>query len=180
MKKFAKLAVFSTLGIAVTGAIGILAKKEHGAIGVGDRVPDFSLLDQNGQAFDITTVRGSQKMVIYFYPKDETPGCTKEACTFRDHFAEFEDVGALVIGISADSPESHAAFALKHNLDYVLLSDIDNKVRQLFDVPTDMFGLIPGRVTYVVDAEGFVRHVFNSQMNVTRHVEEALEILRSL
>jgi peroxiredoxin Q/BCP len=118
--------------------------------------------------------------VIYFYPKDDTPGCTKEACSFRDNYQEFTDAGVTVIGISADDVESHKKFADKYNLPYTLLSDTDNKVRKLFGVKGDLFGLIPGRVTFVVDKNGVIRHVFNSQMNAEKHITESLAAIEEL
>lgn len=146
----------------------------------GSRLPSFVLKDQNGEDFDIQSVIGNQNMVVYFYPKDDTPGCTKEACSFRDEFEEFKDANAIVIGISADSPESHNKFAKKYNLPFILLSDPGNKVRKQFGVPGNLFGLIPGRVTYVADKNGIVQHVFNSQSNAEQHVQEAKRILESL
>ena len=119
-------------------------------------------------------------MVIYFYPKDDTPGCTKEACSFRDFYEDFNEAGAMVIGISDDSPNTHADFAKKNNLPFTLLSDHGNKVRELLGVPKSLLGLIPGRVTYVIDKKGIVRHVFNSQFNVEKHVHEAIEVLKQI
>ncbi len=115
--------------------------------------------------------------MIFFYPKDDSPGCTKQACSFRDHYEAFLEADAEVIGLSGQSVESHKKFAEKHNLTYTLLSDTDNKVRKQFSVPTNMLGLIPGRVTYVVNTFGEVILTFNSQTKVTRHVEEALKVL---
>lgn len=147
---------------------------------VGTKIPSFELKDQNGNLFKIDSVVGKKNLVIYFYPKDDTPGCTAEACAFRDQFEVFEDVDALVIGISGQSVESHHDFALKHNLNYTLLSDEGNKVRKLFGVPANMFGLIAGRVTYVVDKNGKVVFTFNSQMKAEKHVEEAVRILKEI
>jgi peroxiredoxin Q/BCP len=147
---------------------------------VGDKVPAFELQDQDGNTFSSTTVVGSKICVIYFYPKDDTPGCTKEACSFRDNYQEFTDAGVTVIGISADDVESHKKFADKYNLPYTLLSDTDNKVRKLFGVKGDLFGLIPGRVTFVVDKNGVIRHVFNSQMNAEKHITESLAAIEEL
>lgn len=149
-------------------------------IGVGSTVPSFSLKDQNGENFELDSVRGKKNLVIYFYPKDDSPGCTKEACSFRDQFDVFKQHDALIIGISAQSVESHLEFSKKHRLNYTLLSDDDNGVRKLFGVPTDLFGLLPGRVTYVVDKAGKVVFMFNSQMNAEKHIEEALRILKEL
>jgi peroxiredoxin Q/BCP len=122
---------------------------------------------------------GHKPVVLFFYPKDETPGCTKQARAFRDGYEEFGKLDAEVIGISSDSVESHKGFAEEHSLPFLLLSDEGGAVRKLYGVPST-FGLFPGRVTYVVDAEGIVRHVFSSQLGVEKHVEEAREALRSI
>jgi peroxiredoxin Q/BCP len=147
-------------------------------IEVGSKIPEFTLKDQDGKSVNINDLIGTKNLVIYFYPKDDTPGCTKEACSFRDQFAEFSELGAEVIGISSDSVKKHKSFAEKHRLPYTLLSDVDKKVRKAFGVPTDFLGLLPGRVTYIVDKKGIVRHVFNSQFNAEKHVSEALEVLK--
>lgn len=149
-------------------------------IKTGSRIPSFVLPNQNGENVNIDDLIGKSNLVIYFYPKDDTPGCTAEACSFRDQFADFEDIGAKVIGISSDSVKQHKEFAEKHNLPFTLLSDVNKKVRKAFGVPSDMLGLLPGRVTYVVDRQGVVRHVFNSQFNATRHVEESKKILSQI
>ncbi|MFM7904526.1 MAG: peroxiredoxin, partial [Microcystis sp.] len=99
------------------------------AIKVGDRVPNFSLPSQTGTTVNISDLIGKKSLVIYFYPKDDTPGCTAESCAFRDSYEVFTDAGAEVIGISADSPQSHQQFAQKYNLPFTLLSDSDNRVR---------------------------------------------------
>lgn len=147
---------------------------------VGSSVPKFELKDQNGKLFNLETVLGKKNLVIYFYPKDDSPGCTKEACSFRDQFEVFADADALIIGISAQSVESHLEFAKKHRLNFTLLSDPGNKVRKLFGVPANFFGLIPGRVTYVINKEGKVVYLFNSQTQAEKHVDEALRILQEL
>lgn len=146
----------------------------------GSKVPTFELKNQYGELFSVDSVIGKKNLVIYFYPKDDTPGCTKEACSFRDQFAVFADADAMIIGISAQSVESHLAFAKKHRLNYLLLSDTDNKVRKLFGVPSNLFGMIPGRVTYIVDKKGEVVYIFNSQMDAEKHVDEALRILKAM
>lgn len=143
---------------------------------VGDKVPSFSLLDQHGKNVSIENFFG-KPFVLYFYPKDDTPGCTAEACSFRDAYDEFRHLDAEIIGVSADSPASHLAFAKKYDLPFTLLSDEENEVRKLLGVPGSMFGLLPGRVTYIVDAEGVVQHVFDSQLQAQKHVKEALEHL---
>lgn len=148
-------------------------------IKVGDKAPHFSLKDQNGNLFNLSQKLDAGCLVIYFYPKDDTPGCTAQSCAFRDSYEDFKDAGAEVIGISSDSQTSHEKFAQRHNLPFTLLADSDGKVRQLFGVPKT-FGLFPGRVTYVIDQQGIVRFVFNSPFAATKHVPEALQIIRSL
>ncbi len=149
-------------------------------ISVGSTIPGFSLNDQNGKRFEISDVLGRKNLVIYFYPKDDSPGCTKEACSFRDQFEVFRDADAVIIGISSQSVKSHKEFADKYKLNYTLLSDEGEKIRQLFGVPTNLLGLIPGRVTYVVNKEGKVVYMFNSQIKAEMHVSEALKILKEL
>ena len=149
-------------------------------IEVGSEIPQFTLQNQFGDTFNIDNYIGKKNLVIYFYPKDDTPGCTKEACSFRDQFAVFEDSDAMIIGISSQSVESHLKFAEKHRLNYTLLADVNKEVRKLFGVPADLFGLIPGRVTYIVNKEGKVVYVFNSQTNAEKHVDEALVVIKDL
>ena len=149
-------------------------------ISVGSTVPSFSLKDQFGKVFDINSVKGKKNLVIYFYPKDDSPGCTKEACSFRDQFDVFNEADALIIGISAQSVKSHLDFATKYRLNYTLLSDEGNKVRKLFNVPTNLLGLLPGRVTYIVNKAGKVVFIFNSQIQAEKHIEEAIRILKEL
>jgi len=149
-----------------------------GGIAVGDRAPDFALPDRNGKTIRLADFRG-KPVVLYFYPKDDTPGCTKESCTFRDQYQDFQDAGAEVIGISSDSSESHEKFATKYRLPFVLLSDRGGAVRKAYGVPSTL-GVLPGRVTYVIDREGTVRHVFNSQFQAAQHVDEALKALHAL
>jgi len=146
----------------------------------GDMIPSFSLLDQNGVTIDIDSFKGKKKLVIFFYPKDDSPGCTREACYFRDLFEVFREADAEIIGISSQSVESHKRFAEKHRLSYTLLSDKGNKIRRLFGVPTNMFGLLPGRVTYIADIQGRIVHIFSSQVQAEKHVDEALKILKEL
>jgi peroxiredoxin Q/BCP len=146
------------------------------SIRIGDQIPDFSLLDQDGNMFNILDYKGKRKLVIFFYPQDGSLNCTKEACYFRDLSDVFSQTDAEIIGISAQSVESHRNFAQKNNLPYTLLSDSHNEVRKLFGVPYRAFGLIPGRVTYVADKTGKVVFVFDSQTETQRHADEALKI----
>lgn len=149
-------------------------------IEVGDVVPIFTLKDQDGKLFNLANVLGKKNLVLFFYPKDDSPGCTKQACYFQDMFKVFEQNDAIVIGISSQTVESHKKFVDKNNLRYPLLSDEGNKIRNLFGVPTNLWGLIPGRVTYVVDKTGTVLYTFNSQRDVTKHVDESIRILKNL
>ncbi len=146
---------------------------------VGDKAPDFTLPSQVGDNVTLSEFFGKKNVVLYFYPKDESPGCTKEACTFRDSYEELTNLGAEVLGVSGQSVESHKSFATHYGLPFILLSDQDHKVRELYDVPSTM-GLIPGRVTFIIDKKGVVRHVFNSQTQAQRHVEEAKNTLKQL
>jgi thioredoxin-dependent peroxiredoxin len=146
----------------------------------GSRVPGFVLPDQNGKLFDIGSVLGKKNLVIYFYPKDDSPGCTKEACSFRDQYEVFRQADAEIIGISSDDVDSHKKFADKYHLTYTLLSDKEGKIRDLFGVPSGLFGLLPGRVTYVVNKQGIVVHTFDSQLNTEQHIEESLSALKTL
>jgi len=145
---------------------------------VGDTAPDFTLPSQSGASVSLSDFRG-KSVVLYFYPKDDTPGCTKESCAFRDQYEVFQNAGAEVIGVSADSPESHQRFAAKYQLPFTLLSDTGNQVRKLYGVPATL-GLLPGRVTYAIDQQGVVQHIFNSQFNFQGHVDEALKTLQQI
>jgi thioredoxin-dependent peroxiredoxin len=142
--------------------------------------PDFTLPSHSGEEVSLRDFVGKKRaVVLFFYPKDDAPGCTKEACSFRDGYEQFGNLGVEVIGVSSDSVRSHQRFVEKHDLPFVLLSDEGGEVRRLYGVP-NTFGLFPGRVTYVIDQEGVVRHVFSSQLQAARHVEEALEALGSI
>jgi peroxiredoxin Q/BCP len=145
-------------------------------ISEGEPAPDFELPDAEGKRVRLADYRGKKAVVLYFYPKDDTPGCTAEACSFRDSYEDFQDAGAEVIGVSSDSASSHAKFAKRHKLPFTLLSDAKGLVRKKYGVPTTL-GLMPGRVTFVIDKKGIVRRVFNSQLQATRHVSEALAAL---
>jgi peroxiredoxin Q/BCP len=146
------------------------------ALKVGDTLPNFTAKDTNGTVFDSQNYIGKQSLVIYFYPKDNTPGCTVEACSFRDNYQDFKDLGAEVIGISADSVTSHLKFKSKFNLPFILLSDADKKLRKLFGVENSLI-FLPGRETFVADKNGVVLMIFNS-MSSKIHIEKALQILK--
>lgn len=148
-------------------------------IEVGDVAPDFTLPSQSGMQVSLSDFVGKKAVVLYFYPKDETIGCTMEACAFRDDHERFENLQAEVIGISSDSVKAHERFVQGHGLPFTLLSDERGEVRKQYGVPRTL-GFFPGRVTYVLDKEGVVRHVFSSQLGVTRHVKEALKALDAI
>ena len=149
------------------------------ALKVGDKITNFTAKDTHGNDFDSQNFVGQKALVIYFYPKDNTPGCTAQACSFRDQYEDFKDLGAEVIGISSDSENSHEKFASKYKLPFILLSDQDKKIRNMFGVPSGMFGLLPGRVTYVADKTGKIVMIFDSMM-ATKHIPKALEAIKKL
>jgi peroxiredoxin Q/BCP len=146
---------------------------------VGDKAPDFTLPSQMGDNVTFSEFFGKKNIVLYFYPKDESRGCTKEACSFRDSYDVLTNLGAEVIGVSSQSVESHKSFASHYGLPFILLSDAGNKVRQLYGVPSTL-GIIQGRVTYIIDKKGIVRHMFSSQIHAELHVEEAVKILKEI
>ena len=146
---------------------------------VGDTIPNFKAKDANGNDFDSQNIVGKKPLVIYFYPKDNTPGCTAEACSFRDQYEDFKDLGAEVIGISSDSVSSHQQFSKQYKLPFILLSDNDKKIKTLFGVPSGLFGLLPGRVTYVTDKNGVIQMIFDSML-ATKHIPKALQAIKKL
>ena len=149
------------------------------SIQVGDAAPDFTSEAHTGQRVSLAEFQGRKVVVLYFYPKDESAVCTKEACNFRDAYENFVQAGAVVIGVSSDSLESHQAFAGGHRLPFVLLADTDGSLRKAYGVRSTL-GIVPGRVTYVIDKQGVVRHIFSSQFSAARHVAEALSMVRQL
>ena len=146
------------------------------AIQIGDKLPSFKAAKQDGTTFESASIQ-HKPVVIYFYPKDFTPGCTTQACSFRDAYQDFQDLGAEVIGVSGDSATSHQNFQQKYKLPFILLSDADRKLRRLFGVPTSLFGLLPGRVTYVFDAKGYCIYIFDS-ISAKNHITKALEAIK--
>jgi peroxiredoxin Q/BCP len=163
------------IGILALGlfAGSIMAQK---SVQVGDTLPSFSLKNQHGETVELSKYAGKKK-VVYFYPKDDTPGCTTQACSFRDAYQDFEDLGAVVIGISADDVASHKKFAEKYKLSFDLLADEKNELRKLFGVPKTM-GMIPGRVTYVTDADNKVVFMFNQMSDTKDHITKTLAFLK--
>ena len=163
------------LKLAITGA----APQAKMKLVVGDKAPDFVLPDQSGRPIHFADLIGKGAVVLFFYPKDHSAGCTAEVCGFRDSYEAFKEVGAKVIGISADSTESHERFVQRHHLPFILLSDADGVVQKQYGVEKT-FGILSARVTYIIDKQGVVRHIFVSQIQAPRHVEEAKKTLREI
>ncbi len=173
MKKTISILLLIVLSLLIFNSVMAQNKK----IQIGDKVPFFTLKDQFNNDFSIEQYVGNKNIVIYFYPKDDTPGCTKEACKFRDEYETFTDLDALVIGISSDDVASHLNFSKKYNLPFTLLADTKKEVRKLFGVPNSMV-LIPGRVTYIINKKGIVISIFDSLSKAEQHVETAKEMLK--
>ncbi|MCH8330712.1 MAG: peroxiredoxin [Bacteroidetes bacterium] len=159
--------------------LGLVGCGSGSGLQVGDVAPPFKLYDQNDQLIDSKDLKGKKHIVLYFYPKDDTPGCTKEAYAFRRNYEEFTQLNAVILGVSSDNLDSHKNFATKCDLPYSLLSDVKSNVRKTYDVSA-LLGVIPGRKTFVIDKEGIIRHIFDSQFSPEKHIEEALETLQSM
>jgi thioredoxin-dependent peroxiredoxin len=201
INKIARLAMLCVialiLGLAVAAIFSFAAKPEDlnadtkggkamsqkteagGPVKLNQEAPDFELKSESGKTVRLSDFKGTKAVVVYFYPKDDTPGCTAESCAFRDAYEDFKDEGAEVIGISSDSVDSHKSFAEKHKLPFILLSDQGGKVRSQWGVPSTL-GVLPGRVSYVIDKKGIVRNIFNSQLDATKHVSEAKKVLAQI
>jgi peroxiredoxin Q/BCP len=144
----------------------------------GDTAPDFAVSDERGQDVRLSNLRG-QRVVLYFYPKDDTPGCTKEACSFRDQFEDFKASGIRVLGVSLDSEESHQAFISKYNLPFTLLSDADHSVSDAYGVYGeqswgDKTFMGVSRKTFLIDEEGKIKKIFD-KVNVEQHADEVMK-----
>jgi len=163
----------------IIAVISVMLVGDVLSVKVGNKAPDFTLPSQMGDNVTLSEYFGKKNIVLYFYPKDETPGCTREACSFRDSYQELTSLGAEVIGVSGQSVESHKSFATHYGLPFILLADEKNEVRKLYGVPSSL-GIIPGRVTYIIDKQGVVRHIFNSQTQTQQHVEETKRVLKEL
>ena len=144
---------------------------------IGDQAPEFSLPNQNGNTFSLKAFIGQSNILLYFYPKDETPGCIAEACLFRDKITDFEGYNCMVVGISKDSVNSHAKFTRHYNLPFTLLSDKKNTVRNLYGVESSILGLLPGRKTYLINKHGIITHIFDYQFKAKKHVIDTLKAL---
>lgn len=147
---------------------------------IGDTCPEFYAVNQHGNRFNSAELIGVKRMVLFFYPKDFTPGCTKEVCQFRDNYDVFSSLNCEVIGISSDSDKKHLLFSNRHNLNFQLLADPKNKIRKTFEVPSHLFGLIPGRESYVIDLDGKIKGKHNSLLNSSSHISFALECLKAI
>jgi peroxiredoxin Q/BCP len=154
-------------------------ERVRGTLTVGQPAPDFTLRDHNGDAVNLSDFRGRSSVVLFFYPKDDSPGCRREACSFRDRHADFRDLDAVILGVNGESAESHRDFARQRSLTYPLLTDTDGTVRERYGVPA-FLGLFTSRVTFVIDKDGVVRKIIRAQFDFERHVTEALETARSL
>lgn len=149
-------------------------------IRVGERAPAFSGVTADGKTISLDDFRGKHPLILYFYPRDNTPGCTKEACSFRDHAAEIAAAGAAIVGVSMDSQESHRKFIADHRLNFPLISDRDATICKAYGVARLNGWFPPKRVTFVIDRDGIVRHVIHSELGIARHIDEALDALRKL
>ncbi|MFC4033021.1 peroxiredoxin [Streptomyces polygonati] len=145
---------------------------------VGDKAPDFTLPDQSGAPVTLSDRLTQKVVVLYFYPKDNTKGCTIEACSFRDSYETFTEAGAEVIGVSSDTVASHEKFAGRHELPFILLADTDKAVRKQYGATT--LGVVPGRITFVIDQEGVIRHTFSAMLKFNDHVDQALSVVKEL
>ncbi len=147
---------------------------------VGTQAPNFKTIDQNGELVTLEQFRG-KKVILYFYPKDDTPGCTKEACAFRDNFEKFKEINVEVLGVSVDDEKKHKKFAEKYNLPFRLLADTEKKIVQDYGVwgEKSLYGkkyMGTNRVTYLIDENGKIEKVF-PKVKPETHAEELLQVL---
>lgn len=147
---------------------------------LGSRAPDFELKSQSGALVRLSEITAESVVVLFFYPKDGTPGCTAESCAFRDAYSVFRDAGADVVGVSRDSVASHESFAAGQRLNFRILSDGDGAVHAKYGVKDTIPFLLPGRETFVIDRDRVIRHHFSSQIRATKHVAEALRVVSEL
>ena len=175
-KSIITLIAFSSV---CTATLSADATADKDALAVGEKAPDFSVTAYNGKDIKLKSFHGKTCVVLYFYPKDETPGCTKEACAFRDSYSHLKETGAEVIGVSGDSREAHELFAKNHELPFILVADNDNKLLELYHVPK-LKGTLHARYTFVIDKKGVIRAVYKDLPNADDHAKQALTMVESL
>ncbi len=148
----------------------------------GDVAPDFDIPLKDGNAVPLSSLRGKRNVVLFFYPKDFTPGCTREACSFRDRYEDIVKYDAVLLGVSYDDEESHQAFIRKHRLPFPLVSDSDRAIARAYGVDARLGGILPGvkRVTFVIDKQGVIRRILHHEVLVAKHVAGVLETLQQL
>ncbi len=146
---------------------------------INQKAPDFKAQDHKGNFYTLQDFIGKKNLVLFFYPKDFTPGCTAEACSFRDAYQDFQEAGAEVIGISGDDAQSHKSFADKHKLPYPLLPDTDKKIRTAYGIPTNIFGMVTGRISYLINKEGIIKYAYRDNLNPTGHIEAMLRLIKA-
>ena len=145
---------------------------------VGSQFPDFKLNDENSKEFHLYKDLKSSFLVLYFYPKDETPGCTKQACYFKDSYEEFKEIDCEIIGISSDDSTSHTNFKNNYNLPFKLLSDLQSTLRKKIQLPNDFFGLSPGRITFLLNSKNEILFIYRSSLKMKSHINEILKFLK--
>lgn len=180
MSKSIKILLGITLALAFgMGVLYLVLAEDLTLLKVGDKAPDFLLKNQYGQTVSLSDYAGKKNVVLFFYPKDETPGCTKEACTFRDNYEILQELGAEVIGINNDNTSSHKSFADKNNLSYQLVSDEEGITRKAYGVNAIYF-FLPERTSFVIGKDGMIKHIYQGNENPEQHVKEALSALKEL
>ena len=142
------------------------------ALSVGTKAPEFTVKDTNGKTVSLSDFAG-KTVVMYFYPKDDTPGCTKEAQSFRDNYAKYQGKDMVVLGVSMDDEASHKAFTEKYGLPFQLLADVDGAITKAYDVEG---GGYPKRVTYIIDAQGNISHV-DEKVKTDSHAQDILDVI---
>jgi peroxiredoxin Q/BCP len=148
-------------------------------LNVGALAPDFALPDQDGALIKLSALKNKSNVILFFYPKDNSPGCSMQSCSFRDNYEDFKALNVQIFGISSDSIDSHKAFKKTLNLPFSLLSDTKGEVRKLYGVK-NTFGILPGRTTFVIDQNGIIRFTFSSQFHIQHHIDETLKFAQSI
>jgi peroxiredoxin Q/BCP len=161
--------------------IALVIEEKSGLLHEGDKAPDFEVRLSDGQTFRLKDVEGKKNVVLFFYPKDFTTGCTAQACTMRDGYSELENLDAVVFGVSGDNRRSHDLFRTQHDLPFELIADTDRVLINAFGVER-LGGLlqIPRRVTYVIDKKGVIKMVAHHEFMMGKHLDDALAALRAL